>query len=471
MEEQAHAERGQRVAPADVDQAKLERLRDRTDEIELIISGLTTVALFTLPGWLFDSLTGIYSHQSVVTAVGSNMALVIIPGLFYCLGFCFALHLMVRAYWAGLIGLRTVFPQGVNWDRTPGLGPIGQRYYRNRLPDLASAISRADRFASSLFAVISMIALGVLWIGLILVVTLIVAGVLGSRSGNTNQAILVASLVLVGIFVGIPFLLWLLDSVISKRVERLREAPFYRALVRLLYRINGWIWPQRLILPVQLTLQSNTRPRLFALVLSLGIVVILFIGTYSYQSWANFSVTNAFRFMDDETVAEGFRSTYYENLRSPRDRLRLFPMIDAFIQERSVMTVFIPYQPLRDDLVAGNNCAAGKDPLDCLRGIWQVRLGDRLLEADQLVPAERFDLNLRGLLGVVPLDGLSPGMHTLEVTWNEGGNETLLDDRYETATRIYSIPFVFAPAYELDLGGQTGDAIEDPSGSSGAPQD
>ena len=44
---------------------KLEKLRDRTDEIELIISGLTTVALFTLPGWLFESIGSIYSHLSV----------------------------------------------------------------------------------------------------------------------------------------------------------------------------------------------------------------------------------------------------------------------------------------------------------------------------------------------------------------------------------------------------------------------
>lgn len=230
----------------DVEQARLERLRDRTDEIELIISGLTTVALFTLPGWLFESLSGAHSHQSVITDVGSNMALVIVPGLFYSLGFCFALHLMVRAYWAGLIGLRTVFPDGVNWDRTPGLGPIGRDYYRERLPALDKAIARADHFASSLFAVISMIALGVFWLGLVLVATFIIAGAVGSRSGNTNQAVIVASLILVTIFAGIPFLLRFLDALIGRRVKRLRNWPPFRGLVRLLYRINGWIWPQRL---------------------------------------------------------------------------------------------------------------------------------------------------------------------------------------------------------------------------------
>ncbi|MFT6898231.1 MAG: hypothetical protein ACJA13_002651, partial [Paraglaciecola sp.] len=42
----------------------LQRLRDRTDELELIISSLTIFALFTLPGWLFDSFSNIYTHLS-----------------------------------------------------------------------------------------------------------------------------------------------------------------------------------------------------------------------------------------------------------------------------------------------------------------------------------------------------------------------------------------------------------------------
>lgn len=440
-----------RQAPVDPDAAKLERLRDRTDEIELIISGLTTVALFTLPGWLFEALTGIYSHQSVLTAVGSNMALMLVPGLFYSLGCCFAVHLMVRAYWAGLIGLKTVFPQGVDWERTRGLGPIGREFYRHRLPDLARAIARADHFASSLFAVISMIALGVIWMGLVLVVTLVIAGVLGARSGSTNQSIESASLVVLALFLGVPFLLWLLDTLIGQRVARLREASVYRGLVRTLYRVNSFIYPQRLILPVQLTLQSNTRPRLFDLGLALGILLILFVGSFSYQSSVNFSVTNSFRYMDNDVVAEGFRSTYYENLRSSRDRVRLYPMIDRFVQERSIMTVFLPYQPLRDDLVAAEDCVEPTEPLDCLRGIWDVRLGEQVLQPEQLLPAERFDLNLRGLIGVVSLDGLPPGLHRLEVSWNGGQSAAELDDRLTDVTRNYSIPFVFAPAYEMQL--------------------
>lgn len=50
------------------------------------------------------------------------------------------------------------------------------------------------------------------------------------------------------------------------------------------------------------------------------------------------------------------------------------------------------------------------------------------------MPAERFDLRMRGLVGVVPLDGLEPGMHVLSVIWNPSASteeSRALGDRYQ----------------------------------------
>jgi len=441
--------------------AAIEKLRDRTDEIELIISGLTMVALFTLPGWLFETLMGVHAHHSVVTTMGSNIVLTLVPGLFYVLGFCFAVHLMIRAYWAGLIGLRTVFPHGIDWRKTPGLGPVGRRYYGERLPDLSLAIAAADRLASSLFSVISLIALVMIWTVTLIAVVVISAGVIGARTGQTNQAITLATVIMLSSFIGVSVLLWFCDAKLCRWFPGLANRGGYRRLIHALIRINGWIFPQRLILPVQLTLQSNTRPRLFAFLLAVGIVLIILVGSVVYSSWTQFSLSDEFRYLDDDLVAEGFRSTYYEDLRSSRDRLRFYPMIEDFVQQGSVMSVFIPYYPLRDNLVMETRCQTPAQPLNCLRNLWQVSLGDRVLRPAELIPAERLDLNLRGLIGVMPLDGLRPGIHTLEVHWNPGGDALQLDDRYQAATLNYRIPFVFAPDYEIALEAPDANALDD----------
>ncbi|MBB6088273.1 hypothetical protein [Wenzhouxiangella marina] len=444
----------ERAPRQDIDAQKLERLRDRTDEIELIISGLTTFALFTLPGWLFESLSQNFAHYSAMMQIATNLSLIVVPGLFYSLGFCFAIHLMVRAYWAGLIGLQTVFPNGINWSRASGLGPLTRRYHREHLPSLPAATARADHFASALFAVISMIALGVLWIAVLMISTLMVAGVIGERMGHTNQGLGIGSLILVSLLAGLPILLWVLDAGIGRLFPRLAGTRAFQALIRALNRFLGWIWPQRLILPVQLVLQTNTRPFIFALCLIVGVTGIITFGQFRYAAWTQFSLSNEFTYLDDATVAEGMRSTYYEDQRSLRDRMRLYPMIDSFVQSQTVMRVFLPYQPLRDNLMLERQCGPEDDRLDCLRRIWRVSLDGRVLDPQSLIPTERFDLNLRGLTGVVGLDGLSPGLHTLEVIWNPEGDEVdgPVDDRYQDQiVRRYAIPFLFSPAYEVGL--------------------
>lgn len=418
---------------------RIERLRDRTDEIELIISGLTTFALFSLPGWLFEAISTRYSHQSIGSSQAIEILLVLAPGLFYALGGCFAVHLMIRAYWAGLAGLRSVYPGGILWDRVPGVGRITREHYRQRLPDLSRAIATADHAASALFSVISMTALGMLWISAWMLLTLTGGQALGRAVGDIDWGIDLALWLLMALFVGAPAMLWLLDAVLGRRFPGLADRPAYRGAVGVLLRFNGWIWPQRLILPVQLTLQTNTRPYLFSAMVALSTVGILFIGFVRYEAWTEFSITNEFRYLEDDALAGGIDSAHYESLRGAPDRLRPVPMIDDFEQRSAFVRVFLPYFPQRDNPVLDARCDAAA--LDCLRGLWVLRLGEHTVDPATLLPTERRDLNQRGLTGVLPLIDRVPGVHELEVVWNPDGGGG--------AARVYRIPFLFAPDQEL----------------------
>ena len=67
--------------------------------------------------------------------------------------------------------------------------------------------------------------------------------------------------------------------------------------------------------------------------------------------------------------------------------------------------------------------------------------------------AERADLGMRGLIGLVPLTGLEPGLRKIEVTWNPGTADEAapLDDRYTQLNFNYVIPFAFSPNFEMPL--------------------
>ena len=434
----------------------MERLRDRTDELELIISSLTIFALFSMPGWLLDKIADTYTHLSTSLAIAGILAGTLLAGISYVLAACFVVHLMARAYWVGLIGLRTVFPEGINWSKTPGIGPLTRQYYRDTLPDLDTVIQKTDRLASSLFAVISMLTLGVLWFGAILIVTLVVSGAIGARFGLTNTGMGIGSIVILALFLGVPLLVYLLDAQLASRVPRLRDNRAFAGLVRILRRIAGTAYPQRLVLPVQLTLQSNTRPLVFVFAMAIGVVLIVAIGNTRAAAWRNFTISGEFVYLDTAQVQQGFRSTYYEDMPSPVDRLRAWPRVDSFEQTGSFVRLFLPYQPLRDNLMLDEFCgrdAEAPDRVDCLRQLWAVSIDGTPVPMSGFESAERADLEMRGLIGLVPLTGLEPGLRRIEVVWNpDGADETApLDDRYTQVSNRYVIPIAFAPDFELPL--------------------
>jgi len=441
--------------PSDDDGA-MDRLRDRTDELELIISSLTIFALFSVPSWLFDNIANIHTHLSTSLTLASTVGISLLAGTSFGLAACFVVHLMARAYWVGLIGLRTVFPDGINWSKTPGLGPLRRQYYQETVPDLDTIIQNTDKLASSLFAVISMLTLTVLWFGTILIVIVVVSGAVGARFGITNTAVGLGTTVLLAIFIGIPVLVYLLDRQLASRVPRLRNSRIFAGLVRFLNRIASFAYPQRLVLPVQLTLQSNTRPAAFFVALTLSIIVIVTVGSTRTAAWRNFTVSGEFTYLDTDQVREGFNSTYYEDMPSPLDRLRGFTRIDSFNQSGSFVRLFLPYYPLRDNLVLDQFCDGSDrapDRVDCLRQLWTVSIEGKPVSMADFEPAERADLRMRGLIGLVPLSGLEPGLRRIEVVWNSGAREedAPLDDRYTQVSSRYVIMIAFSPSFEMPL--------------------
>ncbi len=438
------------------DSEALERLRDRTDELELIISSLTIFALFSMPGWLFDKLADVYTHLSTSLVIASTVGTTLLTGTSYGLATCFVVHLMARAYWVGLIGLRTVFPEGINWNKTPGLGPLSRKHYKDTLPDLDTAIRNTDRLASSLFAVISMLTLSILWFGTILVVIMVASGAIGARFGLTNTGMGVGALVLLAVFVGVPLFVYLLDAQLASRVQRLGESRRFAAVVRFLRRIAGLAYPQRLVLPVQLTLQSNMRPAAFFLALIASVMFIVVVGNTRAAAWNSFTLSGEFKYLETAEVRDGLSSTHYEDMHGSLDRLRGWPRIDSFNQSGSFVRLFLPYQPLRDNLVLDQLCgSAGETPdrVACLRQLWAVSVEGRVVPMDDFLPAERMDLGMRGLIGLIPLKGLQPGLRRIEVIWNPGAAEETapIDDRYAQLNRRYVIPIAFSPNVEVSL--------------------
>lgn len=437
-----------------------ERLRERTDELELIISGLTTVTLFSLPGWLLDHLAPLYPKLPLAFVVAVNNGMLWLIGLCYLLGTFFALHLGVRAYWVGLIGLKSVFPQGIRWDKATSYGPIARVDLQRRLPDIDSAIAGADRLASMLFALITLGALTAFWIALLIVGVLGSVATVGISIGlpvGTMNAIILS---LIGLIIGTAVAVWLLDAVLAARWPALAESARMRATVLGLRRVVKLTFPERLLAPVQLTLQTNTHPRLFLLAFFTAITLVPFLGLHQWRSFFRFDVYDTHVRVNDAHLnnSRALHSRYYEDSLKPRDLRRLGPLIPSQRINSTWFPLFLPYWPLLDDPHLEKLCGPefGSDAADCLRRIWRVELNGKPVALDGFFIAERGDLGFRGLQGYLSLEAARPGPQHLRIVWNPAADPDSGEDSPFPTRLEHSIPFLLAPDWGTDAP-QSGD--------------
>ncbi|MBJ7575409.1 hypothetical protein [Luteimonas sp. MC1828] len=433
-----------------------ERLRERTDELELIISGLLAFALLTVPGRIFDSWATNAIHVEGLFEYALQFGFLVSAGLSYALAFAFIIHLAIRGYWIGLIGLKSTFPAGIRWERVPFMGTVARAFHQERVGDLGSTIDRADRAASILFAMTILIALTIAWVGVLAVVLILLGGLMGSAFHGGQRAIRV---ILVAAYV--LFLLASLAPVVLERLIARREAagkpsPGLQRTVRGLLRFLGIVIPQRLIAPVQLTLQSNLNGRSFMAVYVVVIALAMLIGSVQVVNSAMFSMINRYDVLTGEAVDHGMLSAHYESLRSEHDLLLRYPMIPADRIAEAHLRLFIPHQPKRDNPLARERCAAlpeGRNTAEgpaaaalahaCIASFWRVTLDGKALPLDDFVPIERRDLGMRGLVGYVPIGALPPGRHDLYLAWNADGEK-----EGPLRRREYRIPFWFTPGIE-----------------------
>ena len=115
----------QRRANELLERQRLEWLHERSGEVELLISAALLFGLMQLPGRLETSWNAINPTLTEGSGVMVFLLYFYMRVMAVTLIGAFALHLVTRAYWVGLVGLDSVFPEGVDWDRV-NHGPVAK---------------------------------------------------------------------------------------------------------------------------------------------------------------------------------------------------------------------------------------------------------------------------------------------------------------------------------------------------------
>lgn len=403
-----------------------------TWELELLISGALVFGLLQIPARISTWWDQVSLHLAGDPRFAHFLVYYYLTLILYVLVLAFCLHIAARAYWVGLIGLRSVFPDGPDWDKLTRRGPLSVAYLRRRTPSLDRAIRLADDFCSSIFAFAFLV------IGL-LVLSVMVAVPIGAVVWAVKATVWPeADALLLGIAI---FYATLLPSVAAGLIDRklgARVDPdgWVALLIRATSGYGYWLMLGPLTAPISTILASRVRTRvvlpLFAGA-SLVVVLLFLFDTVGRSSEG--PTFESFRLYPEARTDLTSTDAFYADRRDNRPRAGRLPYIQTDIVRDPYVRLFVPYYPDRDEELLDEICP-DLQPFESPGPLNAAKAPDRSdLEAGLACLAARFEILLddadvgelawlyardplsgaRGTVAYLPVAQLEPGRHELRL--------------------------------------------------------
>jgi hypothetical protein len=435
-------------------------------ELELVISGAVIVGLFQIPQLLDDAILGVLRHGSKQAQLMPSAFYILVQSALVGLISVFLMHLFLRCLWVGVIGLRSAFPQGIDWAKID-FGPVTKRFYRGRHIELSDVEARLDRVCSSLFSSLFLMLVGLMQAGFyILLIALISFGLRATVFPDVGLPKLFVVLYLV---LFMPVLL--LAAVVSQMDRRFRDRP---EALEARPRLKRWIerglrvlWVVNLSSihqPIMLVFRSRVSGARYQAIV-FGVMFVLMALSYSVVLVRLDAVRlESYVYLPSRAGALEASSAHYEDRREPL-RHQLAPTISSEIIDEPYLRLFLPFdaeygsallveqcpdlQPYRDE---GLHLGPDTDQphperdravLDCVASLYDVRLNGEAVTPEYLFTRRESD-GTRGLLAWLDASRLRSGLNRIEVDVLRHTLAEVEDDPNTRRSRQYFIPFIYA---------------------------
>ena len=408
-----------------------------TWEMELLVSGATIFGLLQLPQ-LID-----HGYYAALNLSAADYEGLLFPLWLYSkvavltLAITFLLHLALRGYWVALVGMSSVYPGGIRWEKLR-FGPIALARSQGEAGTMAAVIERADNRATRVFGTgFGFALIMIVWAcaaALVLLVSVLVDAAIGA--GHTSQ-------VFAGMLV-VLLLPWLLAAVIDRRFGR-KLAPdgaAARAIGAVLetYSRVGIGRGGNRLMTLFVSNEGRVRGMFTALLLVVPVVIVLMLqnsvarGRLPLGLFVGLSSEDAFS--PTSSVA-----SFYDTPGADRAVLLPTPHIPGRVVSGDYLELFVPFIPRLHGPALERVCPEAlpvsqtEARLACLARLSDIRI-------DGAPTAVRFDASSDamtgqpGMLAMLPVRELVPGRH--ELSLNAPGRDGLDP---ATPARRYRIPF------------------------------
>jgi hypothetical protein len=387
-----------------------------TWEMELLVSGATIFGLLQLPE-LMD-----HGYFRAMNFMPQDYA-VLITGLWLysklgiiTVALTFLAHLCLRAYWVAIVGLNSVYPGGIRWDKFR-LGPLDRERLGAQAPQaqISDVIERADNRATNVFGAgvaIAMLMLApVMLVLLALLVALVVQGFIGE--GWTLTCFWVVGLA------------WVLPRMLLPKIDRrfgaaIQSSPRLKRAFTAVNDAYGRVGLGPRNNPLLALFASHVGRGRFILIVALVFLPVAIGIVFSNAGRMPFGLFGGFPGSNRYSDASSPAAFYFDQRRNPREMLPA-PHIPSRVVSGNYLEVFVPFVPrLHGPAMrakcAGQQGAATRDRarLDCLARIIAMRV-DGAPVAVPLDASTDPDSDEQGVVAMIPVTALAPGRHELSL--------------------------------------------------------
>lgn len=393
-----------------------------TWEMELLISGATIFGLLQLPA-LID-----HAYFRAVNLSPQTYAALMMPLWLYAkigvvtLVLTFIAHLCLRGYWVALVGLDSVYPGGIRWDRL-GLGPIARQRFASDAPPMPELIERADNRATRVFGVGFSFAMLMLALVLLVSLALLVGMVADLLFGQ--GAVLRTLFSVIALVLG-P---WILATILDRRLgDRISRSPVLRSVVGGVASFYGRLGLGPRSNPLMALFASHAGRLRFA---GLVIVVLLPVATVIIAQASMARGQLPFGLDPGVSGSDPFSTSaspadFYADQRREALAVLPLPFIPSRLSEGDYLPLFVPFIPRLHGAALSLACpraltgtGRGRDArprLDCIAGMLAIEL-DGIAVTTPLEATSDPESGQPGVLAMLPVATLAPGRH--EITLNE----------------------------------------------------
>ena len=395
----------------------LKRTQESSWEPEILISGISLIALFQLPDLIHKAQIFVEDNTFAVFQYGNvdNGFFTLMETAVYWLIICLILHLGLRSIWVSFVGLSYVFPEGISFKALKLSDFFKSRLLRIR--SFEDSVIRLERISSMMYATAFLLVLATIgvsiyfsfWVILIVIFYPLIPDFIGSASADSIVSILM-------LVIAIPYFI---DFITLGWLKRFK---LFSIIYRPIYIVSGLLTLAPFYRGIYYGLISNLKRRyIFG-----GIVVFIVVTVFIISGLRGFSLLDRSTAIESTlgyTIFEG----YYRDL-NPETPSR-WATIESSEVDNGIIELIISHKAANEEKIKAN-CDYDKRIeeykesrsiilLDCLSNFIEIEIDSTKVEPERWFFANSERSQQKGIATWLRTDTITNGVHQVNVYLNQ----------------------------------------------------